>query len=609
MPSPSLIKAQPLSLNDFFPGADRKPLLRFFQRCLESVSGLTYLQNRYRSLPEIGSARHFIDETLKTLAISYRVESGLVSSIPAGGAAIIVANHPFGCVDGLILAHLVTGIRSDVKILANYHLQRIPGMHDLIYGIDPFAKRDSWKRNAGALRDSLRLLQRGGLLVVFPAGEVSHYRFSQRRIDDPPWNETVSRLVTLTGAPVVPVYFEGRNSLQFNLAGMVHPLLRTVLLPRELIRKADSCISLSIGRPIPYGKLKKLEDPAAVTRYLRLRTYMLETGKVRPDALDAEAVTACRNHDPIIPAVSPELLNAEIAALAAAQKLYVAGTMEVYVAGAAQIPWVLREIGRLREVTFRSAGEGTGTGVDLDRFDGYYQHLFLWEREKKHIAGAYRFGIVDEILGRYGAKGLYTSSLFKYRTQLLSELGPALELGRSFIREEYQRSYAALNLLWKGIAAFVAMNGLPVLFGPVSISRDYSLISRKLIVDCLKLNHHGYPLTRRVKPRQPFRTGEKSFWSRSDLVIMKDIELISDMVSQMEKDEKGLPVLVRQYLKLGGKFLGFNVDDEFSDVIDGLIVVDLRMTEGRTLEKYMGKEKARLFLNYYQVRRPGACVG
>ena len=176
------------------------------------------------------------------------------------------------------------------------------------------------------------------------------------------------------------------------------------------------------------------------------------------------------------------------------------------------------------------------------------------------------------------------------------ELGPALELGRSFIREEYQRSYASLNLLWKGIARFVAVNRLPVLFGPVSISRDYSLVSRKLIVDCLQLNHQGSHLARRVKPRRPFRANVKSYWSRSDLVIMKDIELISDMVSQMEKDEKGLPVLVRQYLKLGGKFLGFNVDDEFSDVVDSLIVVDLRMTEGRTLEKYMGKERAAKFL-------------
>lgn len=596
MPSPSLVKAQPFSLNDYFPGAERKPALRFFQRCLETVSGLAFLQNRYHFLPETGSAHHFIDEALKNLSITYCIGSGQASSIPGCGAAIIVANHPFGCIDGLILAHLLTGIRRDVKVLANYHLKRIPGMHDLIYGIDPFETRNAWKRNAGALRDSLRLLQQGGLLVVFPAGEVSHYRFSQRRIDDPPWSETVSRLVTLTGVPVVPVYFEGHNSLQFNLVGMLHPLLRTLLLPRELIRKANSCITLRIGKLIPFGKLKKLNDPAAITRYLRLRTYMLKSVRVDPVTFNTVVAATDMAYDPIIDAVPPELLSAEIAALAASQKLYVAGNMEVYIARAVQVPWVLQEIGRLREMTFRLAGEGTGSSIDLDRFDCYYRHLFLWDREKKRIAGAYRLGIVDEILSRHGAKGLYTNSLFKYRTQLLLELGPALELGRSFIREEYQRSYASLNLLWKGIARFVAVNRLPVLFGPVSISRDYSLVSRKLIVDCLQLNHQGSHLARRVKPRRPFRANVKSYWSRSDLVIMKDIELISDMVSQMEKDEKGLPVLVRQYLKLGGKFLGFNVDDEFSDVVDSLIVVDLRMTEGRTLEKYMGKERAAKFL-------------
>ena len=593
-----LASQQPFSLSSHFPTVNHNYLLRVGITALEKLSGLSELQSRYQCLPPCHNSREFLTESLRALGIDYRYAAEQLEYIPKTGPVIVVANHPFGGLDGFILAHLLTGIRQDVKVLANYHLQRIPEMQELLLGVDPFGREQSWRKNLKPLRESIRLLQQGGLLLVFPAGEVSHYQLRRRQITDPHWSDTVGRLVTLTEASVVPAYFHGRNSLTFNMAGVIHPLLRTVLLPRELVKKINTTIDLSIGKAIAFQKLKRLEGPGAVTRYLRLRTYMLSSKQnSSAQAFDSSRDTTIAK--PLIPAIPVTLLSAEIANLPAAQRLHEANDMQVFVAGAAQIPWVLQEIGRLREETFRLAGEGTGESVDIDLFDTYYQHLFIWNKSEQHIVGAYRLGLVDKILQGYGKKGLYTYSLFKYPSKLMKRLGPALELGRSFIRAEYQRSFLPLNLLWKGIGSFVCQHKTPVLFGPVSISKDYTLTSRKLIVDCLQRNNFESSLARRVKPRRPFRARLDKSIKHPDLLMVRDIELISDMVSQLEKDEKGVPVLVRQYLKLGGKFLGFNMDADFSDVVDGLIVVDLRGTDYKTLAKYMGKEQAGVFLNHF----------
>ena len=564
-------------------------------RTLESLTGLRYLQRRYDLLPRSSDARNFFSAALRSLDISYAVTGGEVSSIPASGPLIIVANHPFGAADGLILTHLLTAVRSDVRILGNYHLQRIPALRELMFAVDPFQGKHARMRNLKPLRDSLRWLEQGGALVVFPAGEVSHYSLRENRVTDPCWNDTVGRLVRRTQAAVLPVYFEGRNSMFFNVAGLVHPLLRTALLPRELINKSRTHLSLKIGRAIPYSRMKRLASATAVTDYLRLCTYMLDSIDVMQEGHNAMK-RPDRDQTAVIDPVRVTLLRAEVEALPEQQLLHQSGTMQVFVARATQIPWTLQEIGRLREHTFRLAGEGSGQGVDLDLFDTYYYHLFIWNREASEIIGAYRLGLVEEIRERYGDGRLYTQTLFRYRQALLSQLGPAMELGRSFIRPEHQRSHSPLNLLWKGVGHFAAMRGINILFGPVSISREYTQLSRKLIIDCLKETCYASALARRVKPLRPFRAPARSSWRQSDLLVVRDMELVSGIIAQIEKDEKGLPILVRQYVKLGGKFLGFNVDTAFSDVVDGLIVVNLLETERRTLEKYMGRERARLFL-------------
>ena len=349
---------------------------------------------------------------------------------------------------------------------------------------------------------------------------------------------------------------------------------------------------MRIGNVISSKKLQAYTDDTSLIHYLRHRTYLLQ-GRERKSSPVVGSVT------PVVAPVSPALLAAEIAALPAEQTLVESGELAVVLARAQEVPHALREIGRLREVTFRAAGEGTGAEIDLDAFDAHYLHLFIWNREKREIVGAYRLGPSDEIVKKHGKNGLYTSRLFAYKRGFLERIQPALEMGRSFVRVEYQRSYAPLLLLWKGIGAFIVKNPkYKVLFGPVSISNDYNPKSRQLIVSFLKAYNQAPELTPLVRARSPFKHKPRKLsgaspWERD---AAWDIDDLSAVIADMETDQKGVPILLKQYLKLGGKLVGFNVDAQFANALDGLIVVDLTRTDPRVLERYMGKSGAAEFL-------------
>jgi putative hemolysin len=274
------------------------------------------------------------------------------------------------------------------------------------------------------------------------------------------------------------------------------------------------------------------------------------------------------------------------------------GEYDVIEAGATAIPLCLREIGRLREMTFRKVGEGTGKGADRDAFDATYRHLFLWNRERQEIAGAYRIGRTDELLAASGPRGLYTSSLFVLKAAFFERIGPALEMGRSFVRPEYQKSYAPLLLLWKGLARMVAREPrYRVLFGPVSITNAYKKASRRLMASYFEDQVTSPALARLVRPRTPLRG--QAWLAKAAGTLVSDLDDLLACLDDIEADEKGIPVLLRQYLKLGGKLLAFNVDREFADALDGLIVVDLLQADSRQLERYMGKDGLAAFTNFH----------
>jgi putative hemolysin len=542
---------------------------------------------------------------LREMQIDLRVNDADIERIPRKGPVVVVANHPYGMLDGAVLAVLLSRVRRDVKVLTNFILKDVPELEQYCIFVDPFQTPTSIERNRRALKEALEWVQDGGMLGIFPAGEVSHWQSPQAGIADPQWSETATRIVRKTGAATLPVYFCGRNSLAFQVVGLLHARVRTAFLLHEFLQQAGKTVALRVGSAIPADSIASIPDDREATEYLRWRTYLLaQRGKQQVKIPQAVRKAFPRKaQEAITPALPRELLLCDINALPADRCLARNGDFAVYMAQATEIPHLLQEIGRLREVTFREVGEGTGKRTDLDRYDRYYCHLLLWNKTKEELVGAYRAGNTSEIIAKHGVEGLYTSTLFRYDKGLFDKMGPALELGRSFIRPEYQRQYAPLLLLWKGIARYITVRPeTPVLFGAVSISNTYNHASRELIYSFFEARRQDDELAEFVQPRSPFRPGRIGRWDcRAVSHILRDLEELSEPIADVELDGKGLPILLKQYAKIGGKLLGFNVDRKFSDVLDGLVVVDLRQTEASVLERYMGKDAAGAFRKLHGV--------
>jgi putative hemolysin len=562
---------------------------------LERLLGLKGMADFYDTRPPNREGLDFLSWALDDMGVRVDVDESDLCRIPERGAAVVVANHPFGGVEGMVLGRLLLSRRPDVKMLANYHLGRMPELRDLFLLVDPFGKAESVRANLAALRGARSWLERGGVVALFPAGEVAHLNLRGRRVEDPPWLPTATSLVGQARCPVVPVYFPGRNSAFFQAAGLIHPLARTALLAREFLRRFGKPVEARIGSPIPYKQLAAHGKGRELTEYMRSRTYILsERLPVSSAAVQPRATP--RRSLPVVAAAPPAQLDEELRGLPPEALLVDAGDEAVYIATAGEIPNLLREIGRQREITFREVGEGTGREIDLDEFDPTYLHMFLWSRINREIVGAYRLGQSDRLLAGRGLDGLYTSSLFAFKPRLFESMGPALEMGRSFIRPEYQKSYAGLMMLWKGIGQFVLRNPqYATLFGPVSISADYRSASQKLIVAFLEQNKYIHEWSGWVRPRVSTRPDRTKGYPLSPGQL-RDLDDVSSFIAEIEADHKGVPILLKQYLRLGGRLLGFNVDPAFSNVLDVLIMVDLRQTARKILQRYMGREGAARFL-------------
>ena len=494
------------------------------------------------------------------------------------------------------MAKLLMTIRPDVKVITNEILCQIPELKDIFVGVDILSKRAK-EKNKAAIEEARQWVADGHQLLIFPSGEVSSFDFHRKQIIDPKWRNTAAYIARQTNASVTPVFIEGSNGWLFQCLGMLHPKLRTARLIRELLNKQGATIGFRIGSTITNTELSALDSKRAATNYLRLHTYLLsdQASQLMPEYKPKSTYVI-----DIAEPVSPDLMASEVERLPRETLLIEKGDMRVYCTAAKNIPETLKEIGRLREVAFREVVEGTGKSSDIDQYDNYYLHLFLWNKNTCEIVGAYRIGEVDKIVRQHGLHGIYTRSLFRYHANFLHKMGTCLEMGRSFVRPEYQKSLSALMLLWKGIGAYVAANPkYRVLFGPVSISSDYSEVSRMLMAGCLGVNNCDKSLADLVSPTTPLKN-KKQFWTLDDLKGLQSVEQLSSLVQRIEKDSKGIPVLLRQYLKLRGELVGFNVDPDFNNALDGLIIVDLMRVDDRTLYKYMGGEGARRFLDHHQ---------
>lgn len=296
----------------------------------------------------------------------------------------------------------------------------------------------------------------------------------------------------------------------------------------------------------------------------------------------------------ILPEVPSADLRADIARLPESARLLRHKDYEVWLAPAADIPSVLQEIGRLREISFRAAGEGTGQAIDLDVFDAHYQHLFIWHKQRQAVIGAYRLGFSGDIYPTRGLAGFYTYQLFDYTPAFIEQLQPCIELGRSFVRVEDQRSFVPLLLLWRGISTTAYLNPhYRRLFGPVSISADIPPLFRQLLAETL-LKLHGSPeLSAQIHARNPLPASNFSPDMLAGLANATELEELL----QANMPDVRMPVLLRQYLNLNGRLLSFSLDPDFNNALDGLVLVDLDRVDLQTLSRYMGAQAAQDFLN------------
>jgi putative hemolysin len=538
--------------------------------CFMCVVGLNKINKTYSRISSY-YGRDFTSALLNELNVTFEINEKELDNIPQEGPFIVTSNHPFGAIDGIILIHIFSSLRPDIRFMANFVLSYIPNIKEYIVPVNPFSDMPELHKSFGGLREAMQWLAAGKSLALFPAGEVST-NYGSSKVRDKEWQHSVMKLVKNAQVPVVPVYFHGSNSKCFHRLGRIHPLLRTLRLPRELLNKRDRKIALRIGRPIMPSETSTLKTLSDYGSYLRARTYAMEANLLK---FEKECVT--REMLPIALPRNRRALQKEINILDAKDHLFTTGNFSCYLVSADSVPLMLHELGRRREEAFRAIGEGTGKALDLDDYDTYYKHLILWDNHKSRLVGAYRLGFGSEIMESRGIRGFYSSTLFHYEKPYHDVLGHSIELGRSFVVREYQREALPLMLLIKGLFyTVVKYPAVKYLTGPVSISAWYPEFYRSLIVYYLRKKHSLSELERLAVPRHPFVPD----FLRSDpefllLDKMESIEKFDRFLMRLSNNDVRMPTLVKKYLKINCRIIACNVDPDFNYCVDGLVLLDL----------------------------------
>lgn len=513
---------------------------------------------------------------LREIQVKVDVDQKSISNIPATGPVVIICNHPTGIPDGIVMIETITRVRQDVKVLGNFLLDRVEPMKPYLFPVNPF---DEVKGGSLAgLKLGLKHVTEGGCLLLCPAGEVStwHGGWGKKWVSDRKWHTSAIKFLRKSGATIVPCWIEARNSLTFHLLGKIHPRLRTLMLCREIFNKKGQTFPITIGAPIAPARLKELSDINTYSDYLRAMVDYLRDCREKPVRSLADIAAQQGDMSDIEAPVDRAALRAEVEGLSPESKLFDHGDhFSVYLVKTEQIPLMMREIGRLREITFRSIGEGSMKSSDIDQYDAYYRQLFIWDKEAGALVGAYRMGFGGEIMEHYGLDGFYTHSLFRYDESLGGMLRQSIELGRSFITTDYQRKPTSLLMLWRGIFhTLLSHHDYRYLVGPVTISGEFQRSSKTIIVNHLSQQCFNNEIAAQIHPR----TGLDGIDAPLNASLIKGVEsiaLVDKIICDIEKDERCIPVLIKKYLQLGSEVVGFNVDHDFCDALDALMVLDI----------------------------------
>ena len=541
----------------------------------------------------------FLDSILESFQIKFEIPEEDLKRLPKSGAYITVSNHPLGGIDGILLLKLMLEQHKDFKIIANFLLHRIAPLRPYIMPVNPFEDRKEIKSSITGFKNSILHLRAGYPLGIFPAGEVSTYRDGKLMVDKP-WEETAIKLIKKAEVPVVPIYFHAKNSNLFYKLSKISDTFRTAKLPSEVLTQKRRVIKVRIGKPISVKDQKEHTSIDTFSAFLRRKTYMLSNSyEHKSKILDNISSTLKTPKAPknIVTPVDHNLMIQEVEVLRENNsRLLQSKNYEVFLGNAKKMPNILREIGRLREITFREVGEGTNEAIDLDAFDNYYHHMFLWDNSKSILAGAYRMGLGSKIFERFGINGFYLQDLFRFEPELHKMMSQSIEMGRAFIIKEYQQKPMPLFLLWKGIVhTTLRFPEHKYLIGGVSISNQFSNFSKSLMVEFMKSHYYDPYIAQYVHPKKEFKVKLKD--ADKDFVFDEaeaDLNKFDKFIDEIEPGALRLPVLLKKYIKQNARLVAFNVDPLFNNSVDGLMYIRIADLPESTVKPVMEEFQAEL---------------
>jgi putative hemolysin len=557
------------------------------------ISTLNKVYDRNKHLKEVP----FLNAILDEFQIKFEIPEEDFKRLPKDGAYITISNHPLGGIDGILLLKLMLEKEPNFKIIANFLLHRIDPMKPYIMPVNPFENHKDAKSSVVGIKETLRHLRDGKPLGMFPAGEVSTYK-DGKLVVDKAWEEGAIKVIRKAQVPVVPIYFHAKNSRLFYFLSKINPTLRTAKLPSELLTQKDRIIKVRVGKSISVAEQNEHKSIEEYTEFLRKKTYMLANPfEKESKLLQTPSLKIPKSPKEIVTGSDQNKIEAEVKNLREKDcRLLQSKNYEVFFADAKMIPNILHEIGRLREITFREVGEGTNESIDIDKYDQYYHHMFLWDDESKKIAGAYRMGLGSEIYPKYGFEGFYLNDLFRFEPELNDMMLKSIEMGRAFIVKEYQQKPMPLFLLWKGIIhTTLRYPEHKYLIGGVSISNQFSDFSKSLMIEFMKSNYYDPYIAQYVHPKKAYKVKLKD--ADKDFILDEaeaDLNKFDKIIDELEPGNLRLPVLIKKYIKQNARVIAFNVDPLFNNAIDGLMYIRISDIPESTMKPVMEEFQAEL---------------
>ena len=551
-----------------------------------------------RPWPDAGP---LIDTLFERLNIKWDIENPEVLEKLDDKPKVFVANHPYGLPDAFALFQLLTKYRSNIKIFANKLLAATQLEEPSLLFVDPFGAADSRGQNRKSIATALKHLRDGGDLALFPGRICSHLKTSDWTISDSDWTDQVRKFVEVSGGEMVPLYISGRNSMMFNISGLIHPRIRTYMLLREFLRGGHD-FTFKVGEPVSSRQLARVSRSVSVGTFARSLVYGLKTGAPKvPDIpqliapelrTEIENETASRGTVPISGKHALDVLKKH-------DVLVKQNGYTIYQSEHGASPELIDIICEVRFAAYASQTNVSDPSQLQDKYDAFYSHLVLWDDAKQNVVGVYRYTLPDPAKMPVSADNLVTSSIFNLSDNFENLLPNSMELGRAAILPEYQKSYSPLMLLWRAILEVPRRNKqIKYLFGPVTMGQNFNPVSRELLQRFVMRNWRDETMDGFITPKLALNLPIPREVKINQLEEgCGDYSKLGNIVSGFEGGQRSLPVLFRHYANVGCKYIGFGEWKELDSATTGITILNLHNISPSLLTRYFGDEGAKSFLS------------